>query len=255
MHYIIKFLGTGGVKKVQIMKKRSMNNTMGRYLALFVLLVALLTFFQSQVALLSESLSGVHNFSGSYDSSDQTGPVKIPAIKTSDVGVLKMKFNFTPSESTAEWPNLFQTSDVNYGIRAEIRNGAVQGGANTLGIVYAKSEAGDLEGVSMSENFQFGIQHELSIEAKRKEYIVASLDGVRVERREPLPNFKTDNILVGQGFNPDRAFSGVISRYEIKYIENQKQAQTYYFVLNGLLMALMLLLLRKDIRKMVLKRD
>lgn len=235
--------------------KESIGKNRDRYLAFFVLLVSLLPFVQSKVTLLSESLSSSQNFSGSYASSEQTGPVKIPALETSEDGVLKMKFKFVLSESTAEWPNLFQTSDVNYGIRAEIRNGTVQGGANTFGIVYAKNEAGDLEGISLSENFQFGIQHELSIESKLNEYIIARLDGVRVERREPLPNYKTDNILVGQGFNSERVFSGDIGSYEIKYIQNQKQAQMFYFALNGFLLILVLFLLRKDLKKLVAKRD
>lgn len=236
-------------------KKKSMGHNRDRYLAMLVMLVSLLPFAQDKMMSLSESLSSSEKFSGSYIWSDQTGAVKIPKITTSSDGVLKMKFNFILSESSAEWPNLFQTSDVNYGIRAEIRNGTVQGGPNTFGIVYAKNEAGDLEGISLSENFQFGIQHELSIESKLNEYIIARLDGVRVERREPLPNYKTDNILVGQGFNSERVFSGDIGSYEIKYIQNQKQAQTFYFALNGFLLILVLFFLRKDLKKLVSKGD
>jgi hypothetical protein len=166
-----------------------------------------------------------------------------------------MKFNFILSDSTAEWPNLFQTSDVNFGIRAEIRNGTVQGGANTFGVVYAKNEMGDLEGISLSDNFQFGIPHELKIEAKQNQYVVATLDGLEVQRNDPLPNFKTDNILVGQGFSSDRTFSGVISKYEIKYITDQNQVKNIYYAANGLLLILILLLLRKDLKKLVRKGD
>jgi hypothetical protein len=236
-------------------KKKSIKLNRDRYVALFVMLVSLLPFMQSKVTWLSESLTSSQIFSGSYTSSNQTGPIKIPTIETSEDGVLKMKFRFILSESSAEWPNLFQTSDVNYGIRGEIRNGTVQGGANTFGIVYAKNEAGELEGISLSDNFQFGIQHELSIEAKRNEYIIAQLDGVKIERRVPVPNYKTDNILVGQGFNGERVFSGDISNYEIKYIQNQKQVQSVYFAINGFLFILVLLLLRRDIKKLVFKRE
>jgi hypothetical protein len=226
-----------------------------RYLALLVIILLILPFAQDKITSFSESLSSSQKFSGSYNWSNQADPIKIPKIETSEDGVLKMKFNFILSDSTAEWPNLFQTSDVNFGIRAEIRNGTVQGGANTFGVVYAKNEMGDLEGISLSDNFQFGIPHELKIEAKQNQYVVATLDGLEVQRNDPLPNFKTDNILVGQGFSSDRKFSGVISKYEIKYITDQNQVKNIYYAANGLLLILILLLLRKDLKKLVRKGD
>jgi len=232
-----------------------MGNNRDRYLALLVMFISILPFAQDKVMSLSESFSSSQKFSGSYSWSDQTGSVKVPKIETTKDGVLKMKFNFILSESSADWPNLFQTSDVNYGIRAEIRNGTVQGGPNTFGIVYAKNDAGELEGISLTETFQFGIPHELKVEAKLNDYIFVTLDGVKIERREPLPNFKTDNILVGQGFNAERVFSGDISNYEIKYINNQKQVQNIYYAANGFLLILVLLLFRKDLKKLVSKGD
>ena len=232
-----------------------MGSNRDRYLALLVLLISILPFAQDKLTSFSESLSSSQKFSGSYNWSDQTGPVKIPKIETSEDGVLKMKFNFILSDSSAEWPNLFQTSDINYGVRAEIRNGTVQGGPNTFGVVYAKNDKGELEGISLSDNFQFGVPHELEIEAKQNHYLVASLDGVTVQRNVPLPNFKTDNIMVGQGFNSDRKFSGAISKYEIKYINNQNQVKNIYYAANGLLLILILLLLRKDLKNLVRKGD
>jgi hypothetical protein len=244
-----------GSTKVENNIKKSLGNNRDRYLALLVMLVSILPFTQDKVMSLSESFSSSQKFSGSYIWSDQTGSVKVPKIETSEDGVLKMKFNFIMSESSAEWPNLFQTSDVNYGIRAEIRNGTVQGGPNTFGIVYSENDAGEFEGISLTDNFQFGIQHELVVEAKLNEYIFATLDGVKIEKREPLPNYKTDNILVGQGFNAERVFSGDISSYEIKYINNQKQVENMYYAANGFLLILVLLLLRKDLKKLVSKGD
>lgn len=202
---------------------------------------------------MSETLSSSKKYSGNYSWANQTGSVKVPMIEATEDGVLKMKFNFVLSESSVEWPNLFQTSDVNYGIRAEIRNGTVQGGPNTFGIVYAKNKAGDLEGISLSDNFQFGISHELKIEAKLNNYILATLDGVTIERKEPAPNFKTDNILVGEGFSPERTFSGEISKYEIKYIDNQKQVKNFYYSINGFILVLILFFLRKDLKNLVSK--
>ncbi len=226
-----------------------------RYFALLVLAISILPFAQDKITSFSESLSSSQKFSGSYNWSNQTGPVKIPKIETSEEGLLKMSFKFVLSDSSAEWPNLFQTSDVNYGIRAEIRNGTVQGGSNTFGIVYAKNKEGDLEGISLSDNFQFGVPHELKIEAKLNQYIIAKLDGVTIQRNVPIPNFKTDNILVGEGFSSERSFSGEISKYDIKYIDNQKQIKNFYYAVNGLLLLLILILLRKDLKNLVRKGD
>ena len=244
-----------GNTRVEDNKKKSIGRNRDRYLALLVMLVSLLPFAQDKVMSISESFSSSQKFSGSYSWSNQTGAVKIPKIVTSSDGVLKMKFNFILSESSAEWPNLFQTSDVNYGIRAEIRNGTVQGGPNIFGIVYAKNEAGELEGIGLSDNFQFGVPHELKIEAKLNEYIIATLDGVKFERKQPLPNYKTDNILIGQGFDSVRVFSGDINSYDIKYVKNKKQVESIYFAINGFLLILVLLLLRKDLKKLVTKGD
>ena len=246
---------TKGNTRVENNEKKSMGHNRDRYLALLVMLISLLPFVQEQVKSVSESFSSSQKFSGSYISSDQTGAEKIPQILTSNDGVLKMKFNFILSESSAEWPNLFQTSDVNYGIRAEIRNGTVQGGPSTFGIVYAKNEAGELEGIVLSDNFQFGVQHELKIEAKFNEYIIATLDGVKFERKEPLPNYRTDNILIGQGFDSVRVFSGDINRYEVNYINNQRQVESIYYAINGFFLILVLFLLRKDLKKLVTKGD
>ena len=95
----------------------------------------------------------------------------------------------------------------------------------------------------------------MKIEAKFNEYIIATLDGVKFERKEPLPNYRTDNILIGQGFDSVRVFSGDINRYEVNYINNQRQVESIYYAINGFFLILVLFLLRKDLKKLVTKGD
>ena len=230
-------------------KSNVLGNNRNRFIAFFVLVLLFLPTTQRFITTLTESISGSQKYSGSYNWSNENYPIPLGKIEITKRGVLKMKFDFTLKESASEWPNLFQTADMNSGIRVEIRNGTVQGGTSTIGVIYSKNEVGDLEGVPITDNFIFGTPHELRIEAKQNAYLTTTLDGVSIKRESPAPIFKSDKILVGQGFNSDRKFSGEISNFEINYVQNEGQAKSFYYALNCLILLIILVCLRKDLKK------
>jgi peptidoglycan/LPS O-acetylase OafA/YrhL len=115
-----------------------------------------------------------------------------PAIR------LRMKFKISDVDG---FPNLFQTGDLNTGIRAEIYKTSVIAGypiGSTIG------------GVTLTDTAEVGRWYDLELRAVRGIYISISLDGKAVLNFEETPSFKTNHIIVGAGFSDTRPFHGEI---------------------------------------------
>jgi|LauGreDrversion4_1035100.scaffolds.fasta_scaffold00649_12 hypothetical protein len=222
---------------------------LSKYVALLFALVALLPISQNTLFSIIESFSIEQVGSGTYDWTKDRAPIKIGSFETFESGKLRMKYKFKIDDSNLDYPNLFQTSDVNFGIRAEISNGSANGSQSVFGIVYSTDSAGTLQGVTLSEDFKFGVEHELILEAKQNKFISATFDGDNKTIISPPPVFRTDNLLIGQGFNPERSFTGEISKFDVVYIPNEQTNKVIYFVINGVIIGLILgLFFRKGLR-------
>ena len=227
----------------------SLKTNLSKYIAILFTLIALLPISQNTLFSIIESFSIERLGSGAYSWTKDRAPVKVGSFETSESGKLRMEYKFRIDDSNLDYPNLFQTSDVNFGVRAEISNGSPYGSPNVFGIVYSTDSAGTLQGITLSEDFKFGEDYELILEAKQNKFISATFNGVNKTISSPPPIFRTDNILIGQGFNLERSFTGEISKFEVNYIPSEQTNKLIYFITNGVIIGLILgLFLRKGIR-------
>jgi hypothetical protein len=227
----------------------SLKTNLSKYTALLFALIALLPISQNTLFSIIESFSIERVSSGAYSWTKDRAPIKVGSFETFESGKMRMEYKFRIDDSTLDYPNLFQTSDVNFGIRAEISNGSANGSPSVFGIVYSTDSAGTLQGITLSDDFKFGEDHELILEAKQNNFISATFDGVSKTISSPPPIFKTDNILIGQGFNTERSFTGEIGKFEVNYIPNEQTNKLFYYVTNGVIFGLILaLFLRKGLR-------
>ncbi|MHB8248858.1 MAG: hypothetical protein ACYDCX_08250 [Acidithiobacillus sp.] len=99
------------------------------------------------------------------------------------------------------YQDLFQTSDMNSGVRIEI------GPAGTIGIV-SRDVEGRLAGRSFPTVIVPGKTYTLTMMAANKYTITAFLNGIKQNGWHYTPRFNTNNILIGDGFTPERQFNG-----------------------------------------------
>lgn len=125
------------------------------------------------------------------------------------INYFKLSFRFKLNQK-ADLDNLFQTSDVNSGIRSEMLGPVV-------GLVIPEnSDATKLKGFTISNNIEVGRWYNFSLSAIRGSSISAYIDGNNViSPLEYRPDFKIDNIAVGAGFSLTRPFRGVIEDVQV----------------------------------------
>lgn len=141
---------------------------------------------------------------------------------------LKLHFYFKPTQEM-NLDNIFQTSDTNSGIRAELLGG--NGGL----VISDPQEHNFLRAYAFPPNsLQKNIWHKFELEAINGKYINATLDGKEVVSTwwSIQPHFLIDNILIGSGFSGSRVFNGEIKeiKLSVKKILSNETA-TYIFIL------------------------
>lgn len=126
------------------------------------------------------------------------------------INYINMSFKFKLNQK-AELDNLFQTSDVNSGIRAEMVGPVV-------GVVIPENPDGTkLKGFTLSDGIEVGKWYDFSLSAIRESSISAYINGKNVlSPLEYRPNFKIDNIAVGSGFSLTRPFRGEIEDVRLR---------------------------------------
>ena len=118
---------------------------------------------------------------------------------------IAMDYELTPFEGG--YPNLFQTDDVNEGIRLEFAK-------NAMATIYATGDPAAPGVLQMGKKLKFNKVNHIEIEAVDREYVQINdsnyggyINGGAVP---VLPNFSINRIMIGRGFNDDRRFSGKI---------------------------------------------
>jgi len=130
-------------------------------------------------------------------------------IQNTPHSTVHLNFKFK-ADKIEGFPNLFQTAILNEGIRAELAN-------KDFGLIYASNPIGDPAGIILDTNFDYDRYHSLDVIATPNGSVRVTYDGVRMSP-EPIlfRNFQVTDLKVGQGFNSDRIFNGIIKSWTIE---------------------------------------
>ncbi len=109
------------------------------------------------------------------------------------------------ADRTVGYPNLFQTDSVNSGIRAEVSG-------ETLAVIVGNANNPGKPGVLvLSSDLKVATWYTLELVALNNTVVEASLAGAsRQKLSGDLIQFRSNDVRVGEGFNPDRRFTGEI---------------------------------------------
>ena len=135
---------------------------------------------------------------------------------------LKLKFRVSDTEG---FPNLFQTSNVNDGIRAELAN-------NAMGLVFPMpGDPSNIKGATLADHLEPGKWYDFEISAIDDDYIL-----VRVGKRTVYdswtsrPQFVANKFRVGIGFDDQRRFHGEIRDINLDIGVARSLNLTYFFL-------------------------
>jgi hypothetical protein len=139
----------------------------------------------------------------------KTPPITLGEIKNPANAYVHLKFRFR-ADSTAGYPNVFQTAPVNRGMRMEITG-------STAGIIVPDlSVPGGLKGFTLTTALKTGHWYALEVEALNGVYVRVMLDGHLVaDYASAGLSMETSQIQVGGGFDATRAFRGQIENIAI----------------------------------------
>lgn len=137
-----------------------------------------------------------------------TPPFSLGAIKNPDAYIhLKLRFRV---DSTESYPNVFQTAQVNSGIRMEI-----SGSAAAI-VVPDLTVPGGLKGLTLTTSLQLGQWYTLEVEALNGTFVHVTLDEVHVaDYASTGISMDTSQLLVGGGFDSSRTFRGQIENISV----------------------------------------
>ncbi len=165
----------------------------------------------------------------SYNSSIDAIQIPMQEIKTEDKILkqdLEISFNFI-LDQIAEHDNIFQTSDVNEGIRLEFDKAT--GNLYLVAKIPPSGSAGYIiKKINPGENNSF------KLEKRKNKKLIITLNNEQIPLDYTNDSYKTDNIFVGRGFSPDRKFYGTINDFTVKFsVEtiNKKWKNIAYFQL------------------------
>lgn len=168
-------------------------------LCLFALYVV--NFYQTDIGRYARTLWTTHK-TIRVDQLDQ--PIDFGAADKPSRAYVEMDFDFKPASEDG-YPNLFQTSDANRGMRAELSGGAI-------GLVASdKTVPGGIRGDKIADGIEVGTWYHLRLRALNHGYVHTSISGSpSYDTWERAPEFAADHIMLGRGFAPERAFRGEI---------------------------------------------
>jgi len=150
---------------------------------------------------------------------------------------IKINFRLDPVYNKLGFPNLFQTDDVNSGIRVELSG-------NTLAVIVAR-DAGSSSprGIIITRRMRPETDYLLELQAETESGLSIRLNGNTIEVDDPQISFSLQNLRIGVGFDDNRKFVGPIERWELLY-QNRAVGYARYveqFSLISLLAGIMLL--------------
>jgi heptose-I-phosphate ethanolaminephosphotransferase len=173
-------------------------------------------------------------------------PIKLGEIsllnRQHDVNIsAQFKLPETKNKTNTVFPhyeNLFQTADVNFGIRLEFGYGE----NSTLGwAIIIGDKTGQFIGFDLGDFPLTGTWHDLKIKIKPN-VLEVKVNGEVVNSTEvTMPIYLVDNLLVGQGFSKERIFQGEIKSFTIINESNFSSAIAKYQL--NFIAALMIILL------------
>ncbi|MDR3560647.1 MAG: hypothetical protein P4N59_04265, partial [Negativicutes bacterium] len=135
-------------------------------------------------------------------------PVEFPKIGGIPKGkdqYFRLSLEFRASSMDGH-PNIFQTSETNDGIRAELDSSGV------LGVVVGTDQPQSPASARISNSIKLGQWYNLTIEALNRGFVRVRLeDHDLVSISGSHVAFKTDDFKIGVGFNEERVFRGDIS--------------------------------------------
>jgi peptidoglycan/LPS O-acetylase OafA/YrhL len=174
-----------------------------RVFVAFFLLVAfyVVCWYQSEVLRLARVLFIPHE---TIQSVNLKTPIDFGAAPNPDLAYVEMDLEFRPTDENG-YPNLFQTSDINQGLRAELSGGIV-------GLVTSdKTLSGGMRGDTIVQNVELGKWYRMKLRALNHGFVHISVSGQQsYDTWSRNPDFSVDHIMLGCGFSPERQFRGDI---------------------------------------------
>ena len=167
---------------------------------LFSTLVLLLPIVFNLFPTMQESVEKIEMQTRNNGSKVLNGQVICEAMNLGDVIKIKISGNLT---ELYNYQNLFQTSDLNTGIRFEI-DGLGQGG-----LLISSSTADGFSGLPIPEKFVAG-PFEISIRIKDGSTVLVSFMNQKSEKVFTGLKPKCDNVIVGYGYDSTRVIKGEI---------------------------------------------
>ena len=129
--------------------------------------------------------------------------------KSSLIKNLEVSFDFI-LEKINEHDNIFQTSDLNNGIRLELEKSS-----NGLYIILQNDKDPNGTGYFLKQ-IEPGKQYSFKLSKKFDEPIIIKINDDIINVDYKNNSFKTDKIVAGYGFSPDRKFNGIIQDFTVK---------------------------------------
>ena len=142
-------------------------------------------------------------------------PFLVNLVPAPQPGEINIRLDFRPS-STDGYPNLFQTADVNEGVRMEITGTP----PNATAALIWKKGAGQFGSILLTQNLTVGSWHKFSLSAKGAHGIECSMDGQLLKSTDPV-SFRVDAIKIGQGFSNERKFKGEVKDAAVGLVDDQ----------------------------------
>ena len=131
-----------------------------------------------------------------------------------DIGI---KFRYQKDGNS--YPNLFQTSNYNEGVRLEFSG-------NNAAIIYGCNKACLPNGYSvidLTKYLNFSSENYINLIISQRKFIKIKVNSnPEITIRNPSPNIKYDNILVGSGYDSVRGFNGSIEQFNLKLMSTRR---------------------------------
>ena len=142
--------------------------------------------------------------------------------------------------SIGQYNNVFQTAQLNSGIRMELAS------PSTAALVVGCGNENRCTGVIISNNFEINKWYMVTIDLDRRSHLRVSLNGdVVVNGKYPGLNYSLSEFAVGTGLSKTRPFDGVIEDFSVHYslLAEYYNADLIIFILKDILFLLNIMIL------------